>query len=72
MLISIPFGFLRKCGPAIYSDINRYEDMLSSGKLSPTLRADILTLYFREIAAGQLCACAGFRLGGDLGRRVTQ
>lgn len=35
MLISIPFGFLRKCGPAIYSDINRYEDMLSSGKLSP-------------------------------------
>ncbi len=35
MLISIPFGFLRKCGPAIYSDIDRYEDMLSSGKLSP-------------------------------------
>ncbi|KAI0701240.1 cytochrome P450 [Cerioporus squamosus] len=35
MLISIPFGFLRKCGPAIYSDINRYEDMISSGKLSP-------------------------------------
>nr|VWP00915.1 V-SNARE [Ganoderma boninense] len=35
MLITIPFGFLRVYGPKVWRDINRYEDMLRSGKLSP-------------------------------------
>ena len=35
MLITIPFGFLRVYGPNVWRDINRYEDMLRSGKLTP-------------------------------------
>ncbi|KAI0801421.1 cytochrome P450 [Fomes fomentarius] len=35
MLVSIPFGFLRKYGPRIWKDIDQYEDLLASGKLSP-------------------------------------
>ncbi|PIL31185.1 cytochrome P450 [Ganoderma sinense ZZ0214-1] len=35
MLITIPFGFLRVYGPKVWRDINRYEDMVRSGKLSP-------------------------------------
>ncbi len=35
MLVSIPFGFLRKYGPRIWKDIDRYEELLASGKLSP-------------------------------------
>ncbi|KAI0756132.1 cytochrome P450 [Daedaleopsis nitida] len=34
MLINIPFGFLRKYGPKIWQDINRYEDLIASGTLS--------------------------------------
>lgn len=34
MLITIPFGFLRVFGPNVWRDINRYEDMVRSGKVS--------------------------------------
>ena len=45
MLIRIPFGFLRTFGPRIWQDINRYEDMIASGKLS--LKSEVtLPRYF--------------------------
>ncbi|KAI0714630.1 cytochrome P450 [Earliella scabrosa] len=44
MLIRIPFGFLRTFGPRIWQDINRYEDMIASGKLS--LKSEPRTVLF--------------------------
>ncbi|EJF67426.1 cytochrome P450 [Dichomitus squalens LYAD-421 SS1] len=35
MLITIPFGFLRKYGPKVWRDIDRYEEISRSRKLSP-------------------------------------
>ena len=35
MLITIPFGFLRKYGPKVWRDIDRYEEIVRSGKVSP-------------------------------------
>ncbi|OBZ68632.1 Lanosterol 14-alpha demethylase [Grifola frondosa] len=35
MLISIPFGFLRIYGPQLWQDVNKYEAMAASGKVSP-------------------------------------
>ncbi|KAI0756134.1 cytochrome P450 [Daedaleopsis nitida] len=35
MFITIPCGFLRKCGPAVWRDISRYEELIASGDLAP-------------------------------------
>ncbi|KAI0774921.1 cytochrome P450 [Trametes elegans] len=35
MLIRIPFGFLRKFGPRLWRDVDRYQEMVASEEISP-------------------------------------